>query len=413
MNNALYTAGIRAYGLLLKIIRPFHRKAAQSVVGRKDLFLRLQSWRSQHQGPLLWVHAASLGEFEQGRPIIEGLKEQYPQYKILLTFFSPSGYEIRKDYPLADGVFYLPLDTPNHAQRWVEILQPEAAIWVKYEYWANFFFELKRKEIPIIMVSAIFRPGQRFFNSNNGFWKKVLQCVDHFFIQNQQSADLLRGIDIHNFTVAGDTRFDRVVEISDKAEAIDLVEKFVAGRKVVVIGSSYPAEEAIIQDKTEQWCWIVAPHEINSHRIDSLKARWPKRAMLYSQLQAGEVLNGDILIVDNVGMLSRIYQYSSLTIIGGGFGKGIHNTLEAAVYGQPLVFGPNYQKFDEAIGLVRVGAAFSAQSFEEFKLIVQKLLNGEEVRQEASKAAKDFVRSGQGAKNHILNFLKTRLKHRT
>jgi len=408
MNRALYNAGVNAYALLVKAASPFNEKAALAIKGRKDLFSRIKKWRSKHQGPLVWVHAASLGEFEQGRPIIEELRKEFPHYIILLTFFSPSGYEIRKDYALADGVFYLPFDKPNYAKEWVSVVDPEIAIWVKYEYWANYFFELKKREVPIVLVSAIFRDGQRFFKTNNAFWKKVLQCVDHFFVQNESSAALLKSIGLNQFTIAGDTRFDRVVEIAEKATEIPLVASFVGNRKAVVIGSSYEAEETMIGAPESDWCWIIAPHEVNDARISALLAQWPGRTVAYSQVTSPS--DADILVIDNIGMLSRIYQYSTITVIGGGFGKGIHNTLEAAVYGQPLLFGPKYEKFDEAKGLVAVGAAKSENSPQELSIALKSLKEEKIKREEAAKRAKDFVKQGCGAKNHILNFLKTRLK---
>lgn len=409
MKSGFYNAGIWAYALLVKLVSPFHQKAAQSVAGRRDLFTNIEKWRAANPGPLVWVHAASLGEFEQGRPIIEALKEQYPNYKILLTFFSPSGYEVRKNYALADGVFYLPFDTPANAKKWIAILQPQLAIWVKYEYWANFFFELKKRNVPIILVSAIFREGQRFFTNNNGFWKNVLQCVDHFFVQNTTSAQLLHSIGISNYTVAGDTRFDRVVEIAAKASDLDVVQSFLSNCKAVVIGSSYEAEDAIVEKK-EGWCWIVAPHEVNDARINAMQARWGKRAVKYSQWTSNTQGEADVLIIDNVGMLASIYRYSSITVIGGGFGKGIHNTLEAAVYGQPLAFGPKYHKFDEAVALVNGGAAVAVDTTDQLRACVEQWMQLEESRLKAAKAAKKVVEEGQGAKNHILNFLKTRLK---
>lgn len=409
MKSAFYNLGILAYALLIKLASPFHQKAALSVAGRKDLFSKIKTWRAANPGPLVWVHAASLGEFEQGRPIIEALKEQYPNYKILLTFFSPSGYEVRKNYALADGVFYLPFDTRAHAKKWMDILSPDLAIWVKYEYWANFFFELKKRNVPIVLVSAIFREGQRFFSSNKGFWKNVLLCVDHFFVQNANSAHLLEGIGIKNYTIAGDTRFDRVVEIAAKAANLEAVESFKSHRKAVVIGSSYEAEDSMVEKK-DGWCWIVAPHEVNESRINAMQARWGKRAVKYSQWASDARGEADILIIDNVGMLASIYRYSDITIIGGGFGKGIHNTLEAAVYGQPLTFGPKYQKFDEAVALVKAGAAVAVDTTDQMKTTVEAWMQQEALRIRAAKAAKKVVEEGQGAKNHILNFLKTRLK---
>lgn len=402
---------IHLYGVFLQVAALLHPKAKLFVQGRKDVFQQLEKWKASFPNdPVLWFHAASLGEFEQGRPIIEACKTEFPDYKVVLTFFSPSGFEVRKNYSGADLILYLPMDTPSHAKRFVKTLQPSLAVWVKYEYWANYFFQLKKADVPVVLVSAIFRPNQRFFRNYSSFWKNILLTVDHFFLQNQTSADLLKSIGVRNYSVVGDTRFDRVVEVASVKKELPVLHAFKDSRFLIVLGSSYAQEESAVDLTQTNIRYVVAPHVVNSARIKELQAKWGEKAVLYSAGEQSVAPHHQVLIVDNIGLLMHIYAYADLAIVGGAFGKGLHNVLEAAVYGIPVLFGPNFKKFDEAKGLVEVNAAFVAHSEVQLSSFIQRFLSDENHRSEAGKKAKLFVEQGKGAQERVLIYLKTRLR---
>lgn len=389
--DLIYQFGIRLYALAAALSSPFSVKARLWHRGRKNVF-RYLSENISHDKPLIWVHCASLGEFEQGRPLIEAIKKQYPQYRILLTFFSPSGYEVRKNYAQADYICYLPSDTRLHARKFTGLVRPEKAFFIKYEYWKNYIYELKKQRIPLFLVSAIFRPGQLFFQKGRraAWYRDILRQVDHFFVQNQESATLLAGIGLENSTITGDTRFDRVAEIAANRKDLPLIEKFRGDSVLIVAGSSWAPDEEILAkylEKNKQVKMIFAPHEVKESNIKRLLELLPEKAVCYSR--AGEDVDRfRILVIDCIGVLSGVYRYAAVAYIGGGFGVGIHNTLEAAIYHIPVLFGPNYLKFQEAVELVRRKVAFPVSNDAELtgqlnRLIANKVLL-EEIAQECS-----------------------------
>ena len=353
----IYGLFIQIYAMLIRVASNFNPKAKSWIDGRKDWRKSLNA-QVKHPGEYYWFHCASLGEFEQGRPLMEELKSKNPQAKIALTFFSPSGYEIRKDYELADVIAYLPLDSKSNARDFLSILQPKLAIFVKYEIWPEFFFGIRDKKIPLVMVSAIFRAKQRFFKPWGAWFRKALNCPDYFFVQDEKSKELLHSIGIDNAKVSGDTRFDRVMKIAENSKPIPLIENFIDGRKAIVLGSSWPSEEDICVNLShfldESYCFIIAPHEIDDDHVNAILKKMGDSVILYSRAQSGELKSARTLVIDNMGLLSRIYRYAYFGIIGGGFGKGIHNTVEAAVYGVPLAFGPKHVKLRSFQTLVNI-----------------------------------------------------------
>lgn len=400
--HLIYNIGIRAYRLLILLGSPFNSKAKLWINGRKDVWTSLESWKEKNQSNVIWIHAASLGEFEQGRPLIEKIKADFPNKKIVLTFFSPSGYEVRKNYSGADLILYLPLDTPQNAKKWLSLLNPEKVFFVKYEYWANYFFEIKKQNIPLYVVSGIFREDQRFFKGSS-FWRSVLECVHFFFLQNKKSGELLRSIELSNYEVCGDTRYDRVVDIKTKSKDIALAESIAASGLTIVAGSSYREEESALlrlMNEISELKLIIAPHHIDEGRISEIIRMFEKyHPTLYS---AGSLHEGSrVLVIDNMGMLSSLYRYGNIAVIGGGFGKGIHNTLEAAVYGMPIVFGKKHEKFDEAVQLVNTGAALVAGNLPHLEEILRTLLQDEKKRLEMGQKADELVKSNTGAVSAI------------
>ena len=377
--------------------------------GRKNIFNQLRSELRTQDSKIIWFHCSSLGEFEQGRPVIEKLKSQNPDLKLLLTFFSPSGYEIRKNYKGVDWVFYLPLDSKRNAKTFFEIVNPELVVFVKYDYWYYHLNECKKRKIPLLLVSGIFRNDQPFFKWYGNLHRRMLNCFTHFFVQDKESVELLKSIGINNVTVTGDTRFDRVSEIAENFTPIAAIEKFCGSSQLLVAGSTWPDDEKLIKDATANFPdlkIIIAPHEIHKEHIDQLKSIFPD-AMLFSQLQAhsSQPITSNCLIIDNIGMLSKLYHYASIAYIGGGFNKGIHNTLEAAVYGKPVLFGPNYKKFKEAIGLIETGGGISINSSTVLSVILQKLINNKTELELSSKNSFDFVKQNKGATKKILHYI--------
>ncbi len=401
----IYRLAIQLYHWGIQLAAFFLPKARMWVDGRKGIWKRLHQKIAKDQD-LIWIHCASLGEFEQGRPLIEKLKAQYPHCKIFLSFFSPSGYEIRKEYPLADYIDYLPVDTPHNAKRWIELLQPRLVVFVKYEFWYYYLATLHQKGIPCFLISAIFRPDQSFFKPYGGLFRKMLFHFQHIFVQNARSAQLLRDIGIKNLTISGDTRIDRVIEIPRNAKTFPLVANFAEGHQVIVLGSTWEADEKVflpflnhsIATSTK---FIIAPHEINPTKLAALESRLRLKVCRYSQAQQATVANYRVLIIDNIGMLSALYQYGQIAYIGGGFGKGIHNTLEPIAFGLPVIFGPKYEKFEEAIRLIERQAAFSIDKPEDFAERLAWLGKAEHYRA-ASKQAKLFLQENQGATQQIM-----------
>lgn len=359
----------------------------------------------------IWFHASSLGEFEQGRPMIEQIRKVHPEYKILLTFFSPSGYEVRKNYAGADVVCYLPFDTPGRVEQFLDLANPAMAIFIKYEFWGNYLHALQQRGIPVYIISAIFRREQLFFQWFGKPYRKMLDCFNHLFVQDERSKALLEEYGIRNVTVAGDTRFDRVIDVYHQAKQIPLVERFIKGTDgqqpplVFVAGSSWPEDEAIFIpyfERHPEMKLIIAPHEIHEGHLKSIEARLHRPTIRLSQATEQNVANQDCLIVDSFGLLSSLYRYGQIAYIGGGFGAGIHNTLEAAVYGMPVLFGPRFQKFKEAKDLIAVGGAFTFDNAPAFTSRMNTLLSTPEALQQSSQAAGHFVQSHGGATTTIL-----------
>jgi 3-deoxy-D-manno-octulosonic-acid transferase len=408
-------------------------KAKAWVAGRKDFFETLQK-KIIPGDRIIWVHCSSAGEFEQGKPVIEKLKAEYPSHRILVSFFSPSGFNTAKKYAHTDIITYLPVDTRTNASRFVDLVKPELVVFVKYEFWYHILNAIAYRHIPLLLVSAIFRPSQAFFKPYGGFFRRILFLFRHIFVQDDASLRLLKAQGINHSSVAGDTRFDRVTEIAGRFTEIEFIRAFSAGKPVLVAGSTWHEDEALLKSLEDfpDLKIIVAPHEIHSAHLNQILETF-SRAHFYSWLKdesfatpmpgnpgprwgpyAGEearfmrdkyLEHHQVLVIDNIGMLSRLYHYASIAYIGGGFNKsGIHNTLEAAVYGIPVVFGPNYQKFREARDLVDKGAAFSIKDKEELTATITKLL-GKEVREEAGKKAAAYVRENRGTTEKIFRFI--------
>jgi len=349
-----------------------NNKARSFITGRKDFFKKLEQRFESNTSPVVWVHCASLGEFEQGRPVMEKLKSEFLSHKILLTFFSPSGFEVRKNYDQADYIFYLPWDTPKNAVRLIETVKPVMAIFIKYEFWFHYTSELKRRNIPILSVSSIFRTDQLFFKSYGSFYRKILTNFHHFFVQNDESIKLLKSLGIQNCTKAGDTRFDRVNEMVKSGAEISVVQKFKNNEKIMVIGSCWPEDlDVLIPFINEHYYnikFIIAPHEISESFISNLEEALNSENVRYSKAESRKVEDCQVMIIDNIGMLSRLYKYGEFAYVGGAFGKGLHNILEAACYGIPIFFGnKNYQKFQEAVDLINRGGAFEVSDYLDFK----------------------------------------------
>ena len=399
-----YEIGIQSYKTAITIASVFNSKAKLWVKGRKNTFEYLEKNISKTDR-IIWVHAASLGEFEQGRPIIEAIKKNHQEYKILLTFFSPSGYEVRKNYDLADVICYMPIDSKANAKKFIEIVNPEKVFFVKYEFWKNYLETLYNKNIPVYLVSGIFREDQLFFKNSGKSYRKILEFFKHFFIQNQVSANLLDSVNITNYTVCGDTRFDRVIDIANSSKDFTEIKQFAQNSKVIVAGSSWEKDEEILIkyiNSSENIKLIIAPHEIKETNIKRIEKSFNKTCLRYSKITENNPSDFDILIIDNIGMLSALYKYGQIAYIGGGFGAGIHNILEAAVYGVPVLFGPKYQKFDEAKELIKQGGAFSILNYDDFKSNMDLFFNDESVLKEKSEISQKFVQTGAGAVNSIM-----------
>jgi 3-deoxy-D-manno-octulosonic-acid transferase len=404
-----YNLGIRVYYALVLLASLFNHKARLWIDGRRNLFKNLKN-NIDSNATYAWFHASSLGEFEQGRPIIEALKQHYPDIKVILTFFSPSGYEIRKNYKGADYICYLPLDTKRNAREFIKIVNPKWVFFIKYEYWYHFLKRVHKNNSKLYLVSGIFRKEQLFFKAYGSWYRKMLRFFDHLFVQNTESADLLNSIGIKNFTIAGDSRFDRVVQIAEQSKEIEIAGKFSEGFKVIVGGSTWEPDEKIlidyIQSTDKNYKLIIAPHEIQPEHIKQITDKISLPYTLYSQANDANLNDARVLIIDNIGMLSSLYKYGQVAYIGGGFGAGIHNTLEASVYGIPVIFGPNYKKFQEAVDLIETKAGYSINNSQEFIALADALFNNTSELKTAGEAAGDYVRKMKGATEILLNYLK-------
>lgn len=409
----LYNIGINLYFVSISLASIFNIKAKKWIRGRKKIFDQLEQNIDPSQ-KIIWFHAASLGEFEQGRPVIESFHYKYPDYKILLTFFSPSGYEIRKDYELADYVFYLPIDLKKNAKKFIQIVNPRIAVFIKYEFWFNYINELNKNNIPIFIISAIFRKEQHFFRWYGKWFRLMLNKITCLFVQNHNSYELLKSIHIKKVIISGDTRFDRVFMIAQKTKAFPLVQKFAGQHKVLLAGSTWPTDENIINHlflENQTIKLIIAPHEVHEERIRSiLKLFSSKKIVRYSEADNNNVEAADILIVDKIGILSGLYQYCDVAYIGGGFGRGIHNILEAVTFGKPVIFGPNFQKFKEAVDLIALGGAFTVSNETNLTSIFSKLIESDQYYSTVSLTCKEFIEKNRGATDRILEKLSEYVK---
>ncbi len=402
----LYNFGIRIYQILVALVSPFNKKAKLFRDGRKGWEKRLRESIKENDR-VVWFHCASLGEFEQGRPVIEAFRVKYPEIKILLTFFSPSGYEIRKNYQGADYIFYLPLDTYWNSKKFIDIVNPVATIFVKYEFWYFYLNGLKKRGVPTYVISAIFRPEQAFFKWYGGWYRKFLANFQHLFVQNKSSKELLASIGVNNVTVAGDTRFDRVIANAQAAKVIPLIEQFVGDSQVMVAGSTWPKDEEIIVEhfKTNphNLKLIIAPHEIHEQEIEKLRNSFGLKTLRYTKPNECNPSEAHVLIIDTIGILSSIYRYGHISYIGGGFGVGIHNTLEAAVFGIPVIFGPNYHRFQEAVELIGIGTAKTITSLEDFDNSVKFYISSAPTGLDVKTINHDFFTAKSGATAKIIN----------
>lgn len=399
----LYNIFIYIYIGILNFISPFNKKIKTMLKGEKECFDVLSNINPNDK--IAWFHCASLGEFEQGRPVIEELKKQFPEYKILLSFYSPSGYEIVKKNPLADWIVYLPNDTKRNAKKFVNLVNPDLIFFIKYEFWYNYISALKGRRL--FQVSLILRKEQYFFSWYGRWFAKQLKTFEHFFVQNKETANLLNSIGYSNVTISGDTRFDRVMTIADNAKLFPEIEEFCKGdKKIILAGSSWPADEKIISQAVKDMNvkLIIAPHIVAQSHINEIQELFPN-SILYSEFSENKK-ESNILIINCIGILSSLYQYCDIAYIGGGFGVGIHNTLEAATFGKPICFGTNYHKFQEAIDLINLKAAYSISNENELKDILNTLLNNKETYTTSANAAKNYVKEKTGACNKIINHLK-------
>jgi len=406
----LYRIFMLLYSGAISVASLFDQKARKFRDGRKDIWAQASQVNPSAKS-LIWFHCASLGEFEQARPLVEQCRKEFPESKLLITFFSPSGYEVRKGYKGAHHVLYLPLDSQSNAEKWVDTIRPDLAIFIKYEFWHFYIRALQRHSIPALSVSAIFRSGQSIFKPWGGFQRRMLRRMDHFFVQDQQSAELLQTIQVSNVTVSGDSRFDRVFEISSNASAVEGIETFISGRTTFLVGSAWPADMEVVVPfiNEHDLAFIIAPHELDQKFMDRIESDLERKCVRYSEWIAGRTGSFDVMIIDNIGILANLYRYASYAWVGGAFGQGLHNILEAAVFGLPVFFGnKNYQKFREAVDLVNLGGAFAVGNYMEFREKYNALQLGENY-QVATEINKEYIRSQLGATEVIIEYLKTKI----
>lgn len=407
--NQIYNLIVILASQLLKIITLFSPKMKLFVEGRKAVFQTLEN-KIQATDRTIWFHAASLGEYEQGLPVIEAIKQQYPNHKIVVTFFSPSGYEVRKNNNLADVTVYLPLDTISNAKQFLRVVHPEMAFFIKYEYWPNYLNELKKKQIKTYLISGILRENQAFFKWYGGFYRNALNTFDYFFVQNESSKTLLQNIGFTNVKVSGDTRFDRVVSILERDNALDFIEQFKGNKTTIVIGSSWPKDEELlisyINNSTEDVKFIIAPHNIKAEQIQELKNAITRNTILFSEKDNFDVSNYSVFIIDTIGILTKIYSYADIAYVGGGFGNpGVHNILEPATFGVPVIIGPNYSHFTEATALVNMGGCIVIQNQIQMNEAFDLLLQNEDERFEKGHICSTFVQMNKGATQAVMGYI--------
>jgi 3-deoxy-D-manno-octulosonic-acid transferase len=397
----VYTLIVSFSSFLLKIIAFFSPKMKLFVDGRKIVFSTLKE-KITAIDQTIWFHAASLGEYEQGLPVIEKIKEKYPSHKIIISFFSPSGYEVRKNNTMADVTVYLPLDTKKNAQEFLKLVHPDFVFFIKYEYWLNYLNELQAQKIPTYLISGIFRENQMFFKWYGGFYRKALETFTHFFVQNEASKKLLAQLGKSNVTVSGDTRFDRVSAILEKDNSLSFISQFKNNQTTIVAGSSWPKDEDLlvnfINSNTDAIKFIIAPHNIKPIQIQELKESIQKKVLLFSERQEKNLADYEVFIIDTIGILTKIYSYAEIAYVGGGFGSpGVHNILEPATFGIPIVIGPNYSHFAEATDLVTLGGCLTISNKETLKTTFQNLIQNEKIRKEKGQICRLFVQKNKGA----------------
>ncbi|WP_348797729.1 3-deoxy-D-manno-octulosonic acid transferase [Flavobacterium adhaerens] len=404
---SLYNLIVQIANILLKAIALFSPKMKLFVAGRKPVFEILQT-KISPDDRTIWFHAASLGEYEQGLPVIEKIKESHPGHKILVTFFSPSGYEVRKNNTVADATLYLPLDTQKNAQRFLQLAHPEMVFFIKYEYWPNYLNELQKLKIPTYLISGIFRENQAFFKWYGGFYRNALNAFTYFFVQNESSKKLLLQLNKTNVAVSGDTRFDRVVTILEKDNTLDFIAQFKNDTLTIVIGSSWPKDENLLIDyinqTQEKVKFIIAPHNIKKEQIQELKNSITKKTVLFSEKEGKALADFDVFIIDTIGILTKIYSYADIAYVGGGFGNpGVHNILEPATFGVPIVIGSNFTHFAEAVALVKLEGCISITNKNELRNILDELIQNQKNRQEKGEICFDFIQKNKGATASILS----------
>lgn len=394
---------------ILKILALFSPKLNLFVKGRKSVFETLAD-KIKTSDKTIWFHAASLGEYEQGLPVIEAIKQHYPNHKIVLTFFSPSGYEVRKNNTIADVTVYLPLDTISNVKQFLDLVHPEKVFFIKYEFWPNYLTELKKRSISTYLISGIFRKNQAFFKWYGGFYRKALHTFDYFFVQNESSKTLLKSIGFTNVKVSGDTRFDRVVSILDRDNTLDFIEQFINNKTTIVIGSSWPKDEELlvnyINQSSDDVKFIIAPHNIDKNQILNLKTQISKKTILFSEKDNVDLSNYAVFIIDTIGILTKIYSYADIAYVGGGFGNpGVHNILEPATFGIPVVIGPNYSHFSEATALVNLEGCLTIQNQTQLNEAFDLLLQNEDERLEKGHICSTFVQMNKGATQTLISHI--------
>ncbi|KIO53006.1 3-deoxy-D-manno-octulosonic acid transferase [Flavobacterium hibernum] len=405
----LYNLVISIAGFFLKIVALFSPKIKLFTEGRKNVFAILEE-KIKPTDKTIWFHSASLGEYEQGLPVIEKIKERYPSHKIIVTFFSPSGYEVRKNNTVADVTIYLPLDTKSNAKKFLKLTHPDLVFFIKYEFWLNYLRELEKSKTPTYLISGIFRENQMFFKWYGGFYRKALKAFTFFFVQNESSKEKIEAIGFHNVVVSGDTRFDRVNAILERDNNLDFIEKFKNNCPTIVIGSSWPKDEALlaeyINEAPDNVKFIIAPHNIKADQIASLKIQITKPTVLFSEKENQDLSKYNVFIIDTVGLLTKIYSYGTIAYVGGGFGNpGIHNILEPATFGIPIVIGPNYSNFAEAVQLVSLGGCIVITNNIDLKQNLDRLLTDKGFLEEKSRICKTYIQENKGATNSIMSVI--------
>ncbi|WP_034256437.1 3-deoxy-D-manno-octulosonic acid transferase [Arenibacter latericius] len=410
--SRIYNFAIQISSLALRLVALFHPKIKLFVNGRKEVFPYLRKTLSK-EDQVLWVHTASLGEFEQGLPVIERLKHTYPSYKIVVTFFSPSGYEVKKNSDAAHAITYLPLDTFKNAQQFVDLVNPKLVIFVKYEIWPNYLKILAERKIPTLLISALFKEEQIYFKGYGGFMRKALHHFSHIFVQNTNSVRLLNEIGITEVTLGGDTRFDRVMEIVERDNHLPFMEEFKIESPVMVAGSTWPEDEAVlvpyINADNSNLKYVLAPHNIKPEQISKLKASINKKTILYSELDNEPLSDYKVLIIDTIGILTKVYSYANIAYVGGGFATGLHNTLEPAVFGIPVIIGSNFKGFKEAEDLVEEGGVIVVNNKEEYHNLMNRLVSDKEFLSRTGEINLNYVNKNKGASVQIMDYISTLL----